>query len=239
MADHATTRGVGPAGPEAGFTIVELVVASFVLLVGILGVLAMLTGALRATATSDTRVAATNLARELVETARSVDYDNLDVVAAQLQARGLGSGTPWTIERRGVSYTVVATTCAFDSPADGYGAAAPANACNANAAGSDANGDDFRRATFALSWNDGGRTRSLTQTSLIVNPSGGLGPRITAISPLTQTVTNNINPFVDWATTPTAVSVRWEIDDGVSSGNVSGSSSFRTTWNIGTSGSGT
>jgi hypothetical protein len=239
MADQATTRGVGPAGAEAGFTIVELIVASFVLLVGILGVLAMLTGALRATATSDTRVAATNLARELVETARSVDYDNLDVVAAQLQARGLGSGTPWTIERRGVSYTVIATTCAFDSPADGYGAAAPANACNANPAGSDANGDDFRRATFALSWNDGGKTRSLTQTSLIVNPSGGLGPRITAIGPLTQTVTNNINPFVDWATTPTAVSVRWEIDDGVSSGNVSGSSSFRTTWNIGTSGSGT
>ena len=224
--------------PEAGFTLVEVIVASFVLLVGMLGVLTMLTGALRTTHTSNTRIGATNLARELVETTRGLDYDNLTVVQSQLQARGIGTGTPWIVERRGVRYTVTTTTCAFDDPSDGYATTAPANACNTNAAGTDANGDDFRRVTFTLNWADGANNRSLTQTTLMVNPTGGLGARILTITPLTQTITANVSTAqVVWTTTP-ALSLHWDIDDGVSSGNVTGTTSFTSTWNIGTSGSG-
>lgn len=232
-----TTHGL--AG-EAGFSLVELMVASLVLIVGMLGVLTMLTGALGTTATSNKRVAATNLARELVETTRGLDYDVLDAVTTQLQARGLGSGSPWTIERRNVTYTVTSAECAFDDPADGYAATAPENACNANAAGTDRNGDDFRRVRFAITWNDGGTSRTLGQTTLIVNPTGGLGPRITNINPLTQTITNPAVTSVDvtWTTT-TAVSLQWTVDDGVGGGTISGSSPYGTTWQIGTSGSGT
>lgn len=226
-----TTRLTG----EDGFSLVELMVASLVLIVGMLGVLTMLTGALGTTATSNKRVAATNLARELVETTRGLDYDVLDTVTTQLQTRGLGAGSPWTIERRNVAYTVAATTCSFDDPADGYATTAPANACNTNTAGADTNGDDFRRVTFTLAWNDGGTARNLKQTTLIVNPTGGLGPRITDINPLTQTITNPAVTSVDvtWTTTP-AVSLKWNVDDGVGAGTVSGSTSFLTTWNIGT-----
>ncbi|MDP8967661.1 MAG: prepilin-type N-terminal cleavage/methylation domain-containing protein, partial [Actinomycetota bacterium] len=231
-------RGARALAGDDGFTIIEVIVASVVLLVGMLGVLTMLTGSLATTAASNKRVAATNLARELVETTRGLDYGNLDAVSAQLQARGLGSGSPWTIARRGVSYTVTATTCAFDDPSDGYAATAVANGCNANAAGTDSNGDDFRRVTFRLAWKDGGAARSLMQTTLIVNPAGGLGPRILTITPLTQTITANVSTAnVVWATTP-AQSLRWEVDDGVGSGTVTGATSFTTAWDIGTSGSG-
>lgn len=238
MAQHTPTRGTRALAGDDGFTIVEVIVASVVLLVGMLGVLTMLTGSLATTAASNKRVAATNLARELVETTRGLDYGNLDAVPAQLQERGLGSGSPWTIARRGVTYTVTATTCAFDDPSDGYAATTVANACNANAAGTDSNGDDFRRVTFRLDWKDGGAARSLTQTTLIVNPAGGLGPRILTFTPLTQTITANVSSAsVVWTTTP-AQSLRWEVDDGVGSGTVTGSTSFTTAWDIGTSGSG-
>ncbi len=220
-----------------GFMIVEVMVASFVLIVGILGVLTMMSGALRTTVTSNTRIAATNLARELVETARELDYDTLDDVTAQMQARGIGSGSPWTIGRRGVRYTVTATTCTFDNPSDGYATTAPANACGTNAAGTDSNGDDFRRATFRIEWSDAGAARSISQTTLLVNPAGGLGPRILTIAPLTQTITANVaTASVVWTTTG-AQSLRWTADDGAGGGSITGSTSFTTAWDIGTSGS--
>ncbi|MDX6689498.1 MAG: hypothetical protein QOG15_955 [Solirubrobacteraceae bacterium] len=240
MRQQIATQGGRATDGNDGFTIIEVMVASFVLIVGVLGVLSMFTGALQQTAASNKRVAGTNLARELVETARSLDYDDLTIVASRLQARGLGSGSPWTISRRGVTYTVTATTCAFDDPSDGYAASPPTNACNANTAGTDSNGDDFRRVTFTLSWQDRGSPRSLKQTTLIVNPTGGLGPRILTITPLTQTISASDATVANvvWTTTP-AVSLHWEIDDGVSKGDVAGTTSFTTAWNIGTVGSGT
>lgn len=224
---------------DAGFTVIEVMVAALVLVVGILGVLAMYGGALRTTTTSNTRVAATNLARELVEAAREVDYNDLGEVTAELEARGLGAGSPWTIERRGTTYTVTAATCVFDTPTDGYAAAAPTNACSTNAAGPDANGDDFRRVTFELRWDDDQRQRLMSQTTLVANPAGGLGPRILSISPLTQTIVANVGSVdVVWTTTD-AQTLRWEVDDGVSHGSINGSTSFTAMWEIGTAGSGT
>lgn len=246
---------------EDGFTIVEVIVAMVVLLIGILGVLSLLSGALLATAANNERVGATNLARELVEATRGLEYEDLTsaLVVTRLQARSeLGSGSPWTIERRGVTYTVVATTCAYDDPADGYGASSPANACNTgNAAGGDANGDDFRRTTFTVSWRDArGPTKSASQSTLVVNPSGGLGPRITCFTPVSQTYAPSAPATpaacpaagavastatvakVVWTTT-TAQSLRWEADDGASRGdlvgasNATGGATFTTLWDIG------
>lgn len=250
---------------EDGFTIVEVIVAMVVLLIGILGVLSLLSGTLLTTAANNERVGATNLARELVESTRGLDYEDLTtgLVVTRLQARGLGSGSPWKITRRNVEYTVTSTTCAYDDPADGYAASSPANACRTNAAGSDANGDDFRRATFTVAWSDArGGTKSATQSTLVVNPSGGLGPRISCFTPVTQTYalgapsapeacpaaagvasTATVANIV-WTTT-FAQSLRWQVDDGSSGGdltgttNATGGTTFTTSWDIGTSGSGT
>jgi hypothetical protein len=228
---------------EAGTTVVEVLVTCVVLLVGMLGVLTMLTAAVQAAAANNARVGATNLARELVEATRALDYDDLSAALVQirLQARGLGSGSPWTIQRRGVTYTVTATACTYDDPADKLAAPPPSGVCTPQPAGTtgDTNGDDFRRAGFRIAWDENGSTRLLTQTTLIVNPSGGLGPRIVSFTPITQTITAPaaVSASVVWTTTP-AESLRWAVDDATSAASLTGSTSFTTAWNIGASGSG-
>jgi prepilin-type N-terminal cleavage/methylation domain-containing protein len=232
---------------DDGFTLVEIMVASFVLLVGMLGVVALLNGALRTTSVNIERVGATNIARELVERTRGLDYDDMTggLVVTRLQAAGLGSGTPWTIVRRGVTYTITTSSCTFDDPADGLAATPPANVCSPQPTGTtgDSNGEDFRRTSFTVSWvQRGGKPVSVTQATLVVNPSGGLGPRIISYSPITATgpsaVTTNVSTFtINWTTTP-ATTLRWVVDDGASGGSSTGTTSFQTIWDIGTSGSG-
>ncbi len=234
---HPVTRLAG----ERGFTLVELLVAGLVLVVGMLGVLVLLTGSQRMTATNNERVGATNLARELVEATRSLDYADMSGTRVQtrLQARGLGSGSPWVIERRFARYTVTAVSCTYDSPTDGMAATPPDGVCLPQPAGAlgDANGDDFRRTTFSISWAGGGVSRPVSQTTLVVNPSGGLGPRIVGATPVAQTITGSVTEAqVVWTTT-TARTLRWTVDDGVSSGAVSGSTAFTTRWALGSSGS--
>lgn len=243
-ADHGdmATPSRGRALDE-GFTLVEIMVASFVLVVGMLGVLALLSGALRTTSVSIERVGATNIARELVERTRGLDYDDMvtGLVQTRLQAAGLGSGTPWTIVRRGVTYTITSSSCTYDDPNDKLASPPPPNVCTPQPAGAtgDSNGEDFRRTSFTVSWTQrGGQPGSVTQTTLVVNPSGGLGPRIKDYSPITQVITTNVSSVtVTWNTTP-ATTLRWAVDDGTSGGTVSGSTSFATIWDIGSSGSG-
>ena len=228
---------------EDGFSIVEILVATFVLVVGMLGVLVLLTGALRTTSVNITRVGATNLARELVERTRGLDYDDMSgaLVKTRLQAQGMGSGTPWTAERRGVTYTIDASSCTYDDPADKLASPPPAGVCTPQPTGvtGDGNGEDFRRTTFTVSWvENGGAQRSAAQSTLVVNPSGGLGPRIVSFTPITQTITTGVSSAsVAWTTTP-ATTLRWVVDDGASMGSSTGSTSFTSVWNIGTSGSG-
>jgi Tfp pilus assembly protein PilV len=231
---------------DDGFTLIEVTIAGLVLIIGMLGVVSMLSGSVRATTVNNERVGATNLARELVEGVRSLDYGDMSgqLVRDRLQARGLGSGTPWTIERRNVTYTVTATSCTFDSPTDKLAATPPAGVCTPQPTGAtgDSNGEDFRRTTFNVAWHGANGNKSVTQTTLVVNPSGGLGPRVSGVSPATQTITGSATTAsVTW-TTGLADTLRWAIDDGASSGSVSGgaagSTSFVTSWAIGSSGSG-
>ena len=248
MNDYMTPTFSRPAralGAEDGFTIVEGMIATVVLVVGLLGVLAMLTGALRGTTANNARVAATNLSRELVEATRALGYNDMTdaLVQTRLQERGFGSGSPWTIVRRGVTYTVTASSCTFDDPTDGIASTPPPQLCTPAATGTagDPNGEDFRRTTFNIAWNEpGGATRLLKQTTLVVNPSGGLGPRITSFSPITQSITSSAatTATIVWATTP-AQSLVWSADDGGSEGTVAGSNSFTTVWDLGIAGSGT
>src|SRR6266511_1020586 len=114
---------------RSGFTLVEVMAAALVLVVGVLGALAMLDGAtLRAVATKQ-REAASNLTRELVEEVRAVPYGELNdnTIVSGLQSQpGLADSNPggggWSVNRRGTSYTVDARTCTVDDPKDGIGA---------------------------------------------------------------------------------------------------------------------
>lgn len=113
---------------EHGFTLVEVMVAAFVLLVGVLGVLSMLNFSSYATTTTKAREQGVGLQRELVEAARSIPYAQLlpNAVVPEIQAKPeLGDDQPnvpgWQIVRRNITYTVAVGSCAVDDPGDGTG----------------------------------------------------------------------------------------------------------------------
>jgi prepilin-type N-terminal cleavage/methylation domain-containing protein len=174
------------AGRE-GFTLIELLVAMTVLLVGVLGVLAIIDRANAATVTTRSREAATNVARELVEAARSVPYANLTPASVETQIQALpgladdGAPAGWTIRRRGFTFTATATVCTFDDARDAGGDHSAGNFCADSAAPSatpDRNPEDYRRVRVEVRWTVGGVEREVHQTVLINNPGSAGAPAV-------------------------------------------------------------
>lgn len=122
---------------EDGFSIVEVLVAAFVLVVGLLGTLTLVDTANTTTFQTKAREQATSLQRELIEGARGVGYDQLTptAVASALQGRAAladaGTSAGWTITRRGETYTVAVGTCIIDDDRDGIGAHDGGTFCDA------------------------------------------------------------------------------------------------------------
>jgi type IV pilus assembly protein PilV len=251
---------------ERGFTLIEVLVAMLILLAGVLGVVSLVDGANAETNAVDTRIGASNLAREIVEDAHAADYDSLvtgTVVGALRQNASIAgtlSGSTWTVTRKGETYTLSVIACKYDSPRDGGGATHDSTFCANSAAPTtpaDTNGDDFRWVDVTITWrSQGGRSHTLNQSALIVNPSGGLGPRIVSMSPLTALVqsggsikcqgvaidgcaASSSSPVFTVTTATPAASVHWTASDGTSSGDVTPASpatSFQFTWTLGSAG---
>ena len=131
-AQHHDTRG------EAGFTIVEIMVAIVLLVTGVLAMLVMIEGSLSSTSRTTAREGATNLARELVERSRQVPYASTTTgaapaaLAARLPEAPAVSGSSFAVQRRNVQYTVTVSACSIDDPSDGAGVG-NATFCNAPA----------------------------------------------------------------------------------------------------------
>jgi hypothetical protein len=167
-------------------------VAAFVLIVGILGVLKMLDTANATSIVSQTRAQANSLTRQIVEAARGVNYGlltNQAAVESLLKAQpGLQDSDPsdsaWTIVRKSTTYSVtVFALCTVDDGLDKYGshaAAAPSFCPDSATTGTeDSNPDDYKRLTVQLAWTDpAGVRRTVRQTTLITNPGSGAGPAI-------------------------------------------------------------
>lgn len=236
-------------GREDGFTIIEVLMAAFVLLVGVLGTVTLIDTAIGVGSTSRSREAATNLAREIVETARVVDYELLltGTAATALQSRdGLADGEPgtagWQVVRRGVTFAVTVDACIFDDPKDGgfAGASTAAGYCAASAGSGDSNGDDYRKLTVTAAWG-GKRVRLIAN---VVNPSGGFGPRIRSVAASPLVNTNGVIPVtssdtsvtVNVETTP-ASSLNWDAGDTKNGGQLSdasGATAWSFAWPLGT-----
>lgn len=222
-----------------GFTLVEVMIAGFVLVTGVLGAVTLVNGANRSTYTTKQRDAATNLVRQIIEGARSIPYSQLSQndFAADLKALpGLsdtGAGSGWTIQRRGITYTVSATVCTADDPSDGVGVHDAGQFCSDSSATgtADTNPDDYKRVTADVSWTSPAGAQTVRQTTIVNNSGSAAGPPVATLtmtspflsppsaSPIT---TNPAAASFSVATTDAASTVSWSID-GNNSGQASGS----------------
>ncbi|HEX2162067.1 MAG TPA: prepilin-type N-terminal cleavage/methylation domain-containing protein [Thermoleophilaceae bacterium] len=241
-------------GSQSGFTLVEVMVAIVLLLVGVLGAVSLIDRANAQTSTTKAREGATALARSLLEISRGVPYAELtsERVLAELDARGAGfadgdAAAGHQIASRGFVYTVEPTVCSMDDPKDSLGPhdelgvtfCANSDVAAGGATTVDRNPDDYRRVVVRLSWRvgAGGPVQSLTQTGIVTNPVGGLGPNVlalTPISPATPTITgDDQHANYDVLTSAAAQDVAWSVN-GRRMGSAEGAGTeWDFTWDLG------
>jgi prepilin-type N-terminal cleavage/methylation domain-containing protein len=210
---------------ERGFTLIEVVAATLILLVGVLATTAMLNASSRANATNRQRDTATNVARELIESARSIPYERISEpgVNTALQAiPGLEDGpeSGYVLMRNGVSYTVDIEVCVMDDPKDGGGPRATTEtfcATSAAAGTEDKNPEDYKRVTATVVWTREGVERRVQQTGIINNPGSASGPAIRSIAPRDgTTITANLSQLVvDVTTSSKPAAINWLLDGSV------------------------
>jgi prepilin-type N-terminal cleavage/methylation domain-containing protein len=239
---------------ERGFTLVEVAVATLILLVGILATAAMLNASSRANSTNRQRDAATNIARELIESARAIPYDRVSEpgVNAFLQAvPGLedSPGGGYTLVRNNVSYTIDIDVCIMDDAKDGGGPRSTSEtfcATSVAAGTTDKNPEDYKRVTTTVTWTREGVDRQVQQTGIINNPGSASGPAIRSIAPVGGTTV--VSPLatqvvVDVTTSSAPAAINWLLDGSVQQPppTQQGTSglNWRFTWNIGGTETGT
>jgi len=217
-----------PRSSQDGFTLVEVMVAVSILLIGVLGTVTMIDGANALTGRTKAREGGTALARSVLEIARGIPYRELtaDRLVDELEGRaGMADAATGVaghqVASRGFIYTVTPTICAMDDPTDRLGAHdevgvvfCPDTDTVGAGTARDRNADDYRRITVDLGWSDTPtHSDSVRQLGVVTNPVGGLGPSVTSLTPRDPTteeiVTTESTPTYDVTTSVPAESVGW------------------------------
>jgi hypothetical protein len=237
--------------PQDGFTITEVVMASFVCLMAVLATAALIDMSKRASSVTRQRDAATNLAREVIEASRSIPYERVStpgMLTELQQVPGLEdtAGGGYTVKRGNVTYTLDLAVCIVDDPKDGGGPqAAGATFCpnSAPAGTADKNPEDYKRMTVTMNWTHDAKSRTVVQTGIVNNPGSASGPAIRSIIPavggapytVTNPLTTTVPVTVTTSSKPTAIN--WLLDGTVKQPSPvqSGASGLVWTfnWNIG------
>jgi prepilin-type N-terminal cleavage/methylation domain-containing protein len=226
MPSHRTRVGA------SGFSLIEVLVSVTILLVGVLGVVAMVDGANALSSQTKARESATSVARSIVEVGRGVQYRSLTTneLLAALEARpALADSRPQaghTVASAGFFYDLSLQVCSMDDPKDGLGLGddtvefCPESQHAASSlSATDRNPDDYRRIATTLTWQHGGGDETVKQTSIVSNPVGGLGPSVirldaASVTGTPKTVTNpamTVVPF-DAETSSNALDVEWSVN---------------------------
>jgi prepilin-type N-terminal cleavage/methylation domain-containing protein len=231
---------------QRGFTLIELLVTLLIISGGMAATAALVVGANATTSSTQAREAGTALAREVVETSRSVPYARLNqnTVDDELRSRnGLSDSSAtdsgWQIERRGTVFTVNVVACSVDDPRDGIGQHAASAFCSdpAQTSPADSVPDDYKRVTSTVSWKPQGKPeRSVRQTAIVTNPTSNAGPQITGLSrsptadPISSDSTTSISFTATTSIKPAAV--RWTVDGVLKSTDVPTATTSTYTWPI-------
>jgi prepilin-type N-terminal cleavage/methylation domain-containing protein len=213
---------------EAGFTLIEVLVAALVLATGLGATFGMLVAASHATATNRMRQAETSLGRELVEDARSLPYTALNSVAlpGALQPLVRGStisGSNLVVSRSIYSFNVSLTACSLDDPAKGYGnySYPPASGGSwcpdvGTSGTTNPNPDDYKRVSVLVT--PIGRSFPTLKQTALVYARATHGPAVSCLSvnstcPGTNiTVTSGTSLTFNVTTTTAAASVQWLVN---------------------------
>lgn len=241
---------------QAGFTLIEVLVASVVLIVGVLSALTLLDSANGATVTNRSREAGINLARELTETSRGLPYQQIStsslpgLLQAQPGLEDSGAGGTYTIRRRGITYTIGLDSCIMDERRDGGGDHSSGGFCaestTANSFGdasaADANPEDYKRVTATTTWTLRGVTRTVKQTTIVNNPGSAGGPKIASLKlgsysnpPPQLTLANESDEKVEvnFTTSSRAERTAWMVDGKVQPlAPVNSDGSARMSWSV-------
>jgi type II secretory pathway pseudopilin PulG len=191
---------------EEGFTMIEALMAAVILIVGLIGLLGLLEATVKASAATRAREGATNLAREILEDARTIPYAQIIPTSIENQLQAMGgladgsSASGWQIERRGFSYTVAVKECAIDNPKDGLAKTHGSTFCKEPQEEwkvgdkEDTEPEDLKRITVEVSWTLQKRTSTVTQISTLTAAGQAFG--------LTATKLELTSPVVSTPTTP-------------------------------------
>jgi len=221
---------------QGGFTIVEVLVAAIVLVVGLGGLLQMLVTADHTISTARLRQEETSLAREVLEDARGLASTQLTstAIASALQSsvpQATLSGSNLVVTRAvssgsQTSFNVSFTVCDLDDPSDGYGshslAPASGGAWCADVASNgtrDSNPDDYKRVSVTVT----PRTRSTPtiQQTILVYSRPVNGPAVTCLSTSATcpgpgvTITSGTSQTFNVTTTAVATRIQWLVNGNV------------------------
>jgi prepilin-type N-terminal cleavage/methylation domain-containing protein len=240
MAVYARERG----GAQHGFTLVEVLAAIAILLIGVLGVAALATGANKTTGRTKSHEAAAGLAREMLESSRAMPYADLTAasLSSMLRQRHPDSdaATPgWQVKRRGITYTATSSLCTLDDPKDGMGAHDASFCSDTGGAGTvDANPNDYKRAMVTLAWNGTYGSQTTAQSTLITNSDRG--PAVTTLAtvpPGSAAITSGNSVNFGLTTSVAPSEIEWYLDGAFQEDlgkGISGSgTSYSFSWKIG------
>ena len=188
------------------------------------------------TSLTGSATAATNLAREVTETARSADYPSLTPpgAAAALQSENAAIvSTPRRVDRP-ARHDHLHDRRSTPAPSTTRPTRSPIDRCageqvreQPERTTGDANGDDFRRLTVDVGWTQRpARHPDVHPDDALVNPAGGIGPRITAFPNAANVGPPATSRSFTVTTTPADV-IHWNADNGVSEGDAARSSARR------------
>ncbi len=190
---HAPRAVRGALAPQAGFTLIETLIAAMVLAVGITATFGILNISAKTTVNTRAREGATNLVREILEDAHTIPYAQISPssIEGELQATTelatTTSGAGWHVKRRGITYTVSVSECAIDDLKDGYGVHELENGKSVFCSESsteykglkgeidDATPADMKRITATVSWTLHARTDNVSQATTLTASGESIG----------------------------------------------------------------